>query len=188
VPLSVDVAKSPEQLRAAHRLRFDHVVRSGWARPEDLTDGLERDAYDDRAAHVAVWDADDLVGTVRLVFPSHGVRLPVEDDFGMEIEPHGEAVEVGRLVIAAERRGDLAHRAWGALFGRAWLEVRGRGYGVVAGAATRGLVDVYRSLGLPIEILGPAREHWGEARHPVRLDPSAARRATWFAAGSSAAS
>ena len=37
------------------------------------------------------------------------------------------------------------------------------------------MVERLRALGLPFEILGPAREHWGEQRHPVRLDPARGR-------------
>jgi hypothetical protein len=42
------------------------------------------------------------------------------------------------------------------------------------------MVARMRGLGLPFEVLGPAREHWGEARHPVRLDPAHARPG-WYA-------
>jgi hypothetical protein len=88
-------------------------------------------------------------------------------------------VEIGRLLIAPGHRGDPAHRAWGALFACAWTQVRTRGFLVMAGAATAGLVARYRALGLPFEILGPARDYWGEERHPVRLDPAKAT-PTWF--------
>jgi hypothetical protein len=130
------------------------------------------DDYDARGLQIWAWDDDTLVGTLRLVFPSAGRRLPVEADFDLTIEPAGLVVEAGRLVIARSYRGDPGHRAWGALFGRAWLTMRARGYSVLAGTAAPRTVEQLRMLGLPFEILGPTRRHWGEERHPVRLDPS----------------
>jgi hypothetical protein len=50
----------------------------------------------------------------------------VEDAFGLDVEPRGEVVDVGRLLIAPAHRGDAAHRIWGALFARGWLETRRR--------------------------------------------------------------
>jgi N-acyl-L-homoserine lactone synthetase len=178
-PLRVEPASPGAELEAVLRLRYEHVVAARWASPGELRGGLEGDEYDDRAVHVAAWDGDALVGTVRLVPPVAGLRLPVEDAFDIDVEPRGAVVEIGRLVIAAGRRGDPAHRAWGGLFARAWLEVRARGYQVLAGAASAGLVARFQRLGLPFEILGPSREHWGEQRHPVRLDPAGAQ-PRWF--------
>ena len=176
------VASGPER-EALFRLRRRHVVERGWARPEDLTGGLERDRYDEDAVHVAAYDADVLVGTVRLVLPSPGCRLPVEADFGLDVEPRGAVVEAGRLVVADAYRGDPAHRAWGALFGRAWLETRAAGYRVLAGAASPGMVARLRALGLPFEILGPTRRHWNQDHHPVRLDPATGDHPGWYGDG-----
>jgi hypothetical protein len=89
-------------------------------------------------------------------------------------------VEVGRLLIAERYRGEPSHRAWGALFARCWMETREAGFTVLGGATTAALVERYRALGLAFEILGPARPYWGEQRHPVRLDPDAGSRPTWF--------
>src|SRR5918912_1022619 len=110
---------------------------------------------------------------MRVVLPAPGLRLPVEDAFGVEVEPRGSVVEAGRLVIAPEHRGDPAHRIWGALFARAWLTVRGLGFSLLCGAASSGMVERLRVLGLPFEVIGPARRYWGERRVPVRLDPAA---------------
>jgi hypothetical protein len=59
------------------------------------------------------------------------------------------------------------------------MEVRARGFLVLAGVATRDMVLRYQALGLPFEMLGPGRTYWGEERHPVRLDVSTAR-PRWF--------
>jgi hypothetical protein len=60
--------------------------------------------------------------------------------------------------------------------------VRARGLGVLAGAATAALIARYGALGLPFEVLGPARRHWGEDRHQVRLDTARVLTPTWYGA------
>lgn len=179
-PLRVDVARAPEEREAIFRLRYEHVVGRGWARAEDLPEGLERDRHDNGALQIAAWDGDALVGTVRLVLPEADRRLPCEEAFEVEIEPRGHVVEVGRLLIAERYRGEPSHRAWGALFARCWLETRAAGFAVLGGVASAALVERFRALGLAFEILGPARPYWGEQRHPVRLDPDAGSRPRWF--------
>jgi N-acyl-L-homoserine lactone synthetase len=174
-----DIARTPTDREAVYRLRYQQVIGDGWARPGQLPDGVERDAYDAAALQIAAWEADTLVGTLRAVLPVAGERLPVETSFDLDIEPRGAVVEVGRLVIAPAYRGDPGHRVWGALFGRAWLSIRARGFTVLAGAASPRMVAQLRARGLPFEVLAPARRHWGEDRHPVRLDPAAGR-PQWF--------
>jgi hypothetical protein len=177
--LRVAVATTAAEHDAAFRLRYEQVIRHGWAPHEELSDGREHDAYDADALQICAWKGDGLVGTIRLVLPSTGRRLPVETDFDLDIEPIGAVVEVGRLVIAPAYRGDPAHQAWGALFGRAWLTTRTHGFAVLAGAASARMVEQLTALGLPFETLGGARQHWGQRRHPVRLDPAHGR-PRWF--------
>lgn len=173
--LRVAVAATPVERRAAERLRFRQVVEEGWAAAGDLPGSLEHDAFDATALQVAAWAGDDLAGTMRMVLPARGRPLPVESAFGVTVEPAGRVVEAGRLVVAPEHRGDPGHHIWGALFARAWLEVRGRGFCVLAGAAAPEMVDRLREMGLSVEVLAPARLHWGRRRHPVRVDPAASR-------------
>jgi len=177
--LRVALAATDEDREATYRLRYQQVVAHGWVRHEQLPAGFERDAYDSEALHIGAWHACELAGTVRLVLPAPGRRLPVEAAFGLDIEPRGAVVEAVRLVVALEYRGDPAHRTWGALFGRAWLSLRAHGFAVLAGAASPRMVERLRALGLPFEILAPTRPHWGEDRHPVRLDPTHSR-PHWF--------
>jgi N-acyl-L-homoserine lactone synthetase len=179
-PLRVAVAESAAEREATYRLRHAHVAASG-AAAAGARDGSEHDAYDAVAVPIAAWDGAALVGTVRLVFPAPDRPLPVEADFAVVLQPRGGVVEAGRLVIDPAHRGDPAHRAWGALFARAWLVMRSRGFAVLGGAASAGMVERLRAVGLPFEVLGPARLHWGERRHPVRLDPAGADPG-WYAA------
>jgi Acetyltransferase (GNAT) domain len=163
--LRVAVA-GPAEREAIFRLRAEHIAAAGWAA---LPARREADGHDARALQIGAWRYGTLVGAIRLVLP--GAPLPVEEAFGLRIAPSGAVAEAGRLVIAAAHRGDPAHRAWGALFARAWLTLREHDLSVFAGAAARPMIDRLRALGLPFEILGPAQAHWGELRHPVRLDP-----------------
>jgi hypothetical protein len=170
VPLRVARAEG-EELDAVLDLRRAFVLSHGWGEP---------DVPDEHAVELAAWDADALVGSIRLVLSASGRLLPVEEEFSLVVEPQGQVVEVGRLLIADGFRGDPAHAAWGALFAHSWFEVRARGMAVMAGAAAPGLVARYRALGLPFEILGPARIHRGTERHPVRLDPGLITDASWY--------
>ncbi len=179
-PERVEPVGGPDELDAVLRLRHDHVVAHGWAPGTSFPDGLERDEYDARSVSIAAWAGSDLAGAIRIVLPAPGRRLPTEDAFDLDIDPRGAVVEIGRLLIAPALRGDTAHRTWGALFARTWVEVRARGHRVLAGAASPKLIEVYRSQGLPVEVLGPARDHWGQSRHPIRLDPAASARPGWF--------
>ena len=157
-------------------LRHRHLSAVGVVGPAT---GEEHDGYDGDALHACAWSEGELVGTVRIVLPAPGRPLPVEAEFGLTVEPPGGVAEAGRLVIAPEFRGDPAHRAWGALFGLAWVMLREHGIAVRAGAASPRMVERLRALGLPFELLGPARPHWGELRHPVRLDPAGGD-PSWF--------
>jgi N-acyl-L-homoserine lactone synthetase len=177
--LRVEVAATSQERDAIFRLRHRVVVGNGWARAEDLSGGVERDHHDPSALHIAAWAGDSLVGAMRIVLPGPGRRLPVEEAFDIEIEPRGRVVEAGRLVIAPEHRRDPTHMAWGGLFGCAWMAMRARGFSVLCGAASPRMVERLRAVGLPFEVLGPARMHWGEARSPVRLDPAQSRPG-WF--------
>jgi N-acyl-L-homoserine lactone synthetase len=168
--LRVAVAATDAEREASFRLRHQQVVAEGWA--PGARSGLEQDEYDRDALHMCAWRDDELVGTMRLVLPARDRPLPVEEAFGLTVEPAGAVAEAGRLVVAAVHRGDPAHAAWGGLFACAWLELRSRGYTVLAGTASAAWVERLRALGLPFEILAPAREYWGEYRHPVRLDPA----------------
>jgi N-acyl-L-homoserine lactone synthetase len=168
-PLSFDLARSPQDVHAALRMRYECVTEMGWARPEDFPDGRERDAHDERASHILCRDRAAVVGTLRLVPPRDGRPLPLEQEFGVRVEPPGEAVEAGRLVIAAEHRGGQGHPVLAGLFCRCWLEARELGYQRLVAAVPSKLIDLYRSLGLRVTALGAPRAHWGEERTPIEI-------------------
>jgi hypothetical protein len=165
--LRLAVADSPAELIAVHRLRYRDVTERGLAQPGEHPDGLERDAYDARALQVCAWDGDVLAGTVRLVLPVPGKRLPTEEAFDLTVESAGEVVDIGRVLVSPRLGADAAQRAWGGLFAQAWFETRARGYTGMTSAASAPRIERYRALGVVFDILGPARPE-GDL-HPVRL-------------------
>jgi hypothetical protein len=166
----IGVAHTIVELGSVHRLRHRHFG----------TEALEPDPYDDHALQLAAWRGTALAATMRLVLPVPGRRLPTEDAFDLDVEPRGEVVDLGGLLVGAAFRGDPDHRAWGGLFAVAWQEARVRSYTVIAGVASTPLVERYRSLGVPVEILGPPRLEAGAELHPVRLVPAAGKPPDWY--------
>jgi Acetyltransferase (GNAT) domain len=168
-PVRFRVASSSVEVEAIHRLRFQTVVASGWAAARDFPDGLERDAFDDRAVHIGGWDDEVLAASARLVFPAPGLRLPTEEVFDVSVLPAGRVVDVGRGIVAPPYRQG-GHRVLTGLLARCWLELRSRGLSQMCGDAAGWLLEVYRGMGFEVEVLGPARLHWGEERLPIRID------------------
>ena len=80
-------AQSPEEREAVYRVRYAEVIQNGWARPEDLPEGIERDEYDDEALHMLGWEDKRMVIIGRLVFPSPNRPLPTEATFNLAITP-----------------------------------------------------------------------------------------------------
>ena len=170
VPLRLARAHTEPEIEAMQRLRADVVVEMGWAPAARFPDGLERDAYDERAVHVGAWEEDLLVGTSRVIPPDSEGRLPLETDFGVELENPERFVEVGRTAIIPARRGDARHALVVALFAHCWLELRALGRVDLVANLPSKLIDLYTSLGFRIEPLGGARMIWGEERLPVQFD------------------
>lgn len=97
------------------RLRYEvYCVERGFLDAAAYPDGIESDAYDRGAAHVAARALDgDLVGAVRLVRPGEGQSFPFEAQCqvfdGVVLPPRSEAGEVSRLIVKKtfrRRRGD----------------------------------------------------------------------------------
>jgi N-acyl-L-homoserine lactone synthetase len=171
-PIRLGVAHSPAELEAVHRLRCRIVIEQGWAQPVDLPDGVERDAYDDRAVQVVAWDGAVLAATSRLVLSIPGQPLPTEATFGLAIEPRGRVVDVGRVCVAPTYRG-MDHRIFWALLGQTWIEMRARGFTEVCSILTPSFARTYQRWGLQVMILGAPRPFWGEKRLPALIQPAA---------------
>jgi N-acyl-L-homoserine lactone synthetase len=163
-------------MEAAFRLRYRVVVEAGWRTAADMSDGLERDEYDDdHAAQIVGWDGPLAVATARVVPPVAGRPLPTEASFGFVAEPRGRVADAGRLIVAPEYR-DGTHRVLGGLAAAIWTTMTGMGYRWVVVAMTDRMASLCSALGFEVDALGPARPYWGEARFPARLtapDPRA---------------
>jgi Acetyltransferase (GNAT) domain len=154
-------------------LRGEEVVARGWRQPHELTDGLEWDSYDASALLIVGVSDGRLVATTRLLLPRPDRLLPTEELFGLRIEPLGQVVEGGRLVIT---RGHRDRRLLAGLFGAKWLELRARGYRHYCGNATPAVLRLYESFGFRSVVLAPPVRSWGELRVPARLDLMATAR------------
>jgi N-acyl-L-homoserine lactone synthetase len=168
-PIRFELAQSEEERAAVFRMRFETVVKQGWAEQAEFPEGLERDTYDDEAVFVAGWHGETLAATARLVFPKPSRPLPIEQEFELSIELPSGVVDLRRAIVAAPYRS-RRHTVFGALLARCWLEVRGQGLYRVCGAANLAWLKRYRQLGLPVSVLGPPRQYWGEERYPLFLD------------------
>ena len=166
-PIRFSLAQSEPERDAVYRMRYDTVIERGWMQPADLPDGRERDAYDDRAAHILAWDGAVLAASCRLVFAEPGLQLPTEQAFDLQIEPRGHVVDAGRFVVA-RAYNDREQRMFAALLARGWLEVRARGFSNVCAAfASPAMIRLYRRMGFQITLLGPPRHYWGRDRYPI---------------------
>ena len=169
-PLSFEVARTPGDRDAVLRMRFACVVAEGWASPADHPAGVERDEYDDEATFVTCRDGTALAGSLRLVPPAPGRLLPTERDFGIRVRPPGRVLEVGRIVVSPAARAGRSHLILAGLCARGWLEAYARGFDRAVSTAAPEVIDLYRSLGMCITVLGPAQEHWGTSRVPIQIE------------------
>lgn len=168
-PIRFSVARSPGEREAAYRLRYEVVIDQGWAGAEEFQSGLEQDSYDAQAVHLLGWDEQRVVATTRLVFPTPGKLLPTEEEFDLRVEPRGQVVDGSRTIVA-RAYSDTRHRIFAGLLGCTWLEMQPRGFNYLCGAAVPAMIRLCRSIGYQISVLGPARQYWGQQRHPIRFD------------------
>jgi predicted GNAT family N-acyltransferase len=172
-PARFGVAIREADLTAAYRLRGEVVVSQGWAHADRFLDGLEHDAEDAAAVHVAGWDGDRVVATGRLVWPAPGRRLPTEAAFDLVVPGRERVADVGRVCVAADHRNGGHRVLWG-LLGQTWIEMRRRGYQDTCCALTAPVARLYARLGFRVTPLAPARSYWGVARFPALVAPTAA--------------
>jgi hypothetical protein len=168
-PLRFGLASGDGERDAVLRMRAECILAQGWARPEDLTDGVERDEHDGDAIFVVCHDEDGLAGSLRIVAPHADHALPTERAFGIRARPQGGVADVGRVIVAPRVRAGQSHRILGGLCARGWLELAERGLDQALSSATPELVELYRAVGLRVTVLGPARDHWGARRAPVQV-------------------
>jgi len=174
-PFAFEVAESAEDRDAVLRIRCATVVGEGWATPEDHPDGRERDSYDDGATFIVCRDTEgEIVGSMRLVPPSPTRPLPIEREFGIRARPAGRVPEVGRLIVEPEARLGRSHLVLAGLSARAWLEMAAAGWDRAISTGAPEVIELYRSVGMRVTVLGPAQLHWGIQRAPIQVMPGEA--------------
>lgn len=181
-PYRFTLATGPADRAIAYGIRAEVSVQAGWVPPGSLPGGLDRDEFDDAAAHMLGWRGAEPVCTGRLVFPPG--PLPTEAACGLVVEPAGQVVEVGRMAVLGPHQ-TFGHGAFLALLCRLYLEARAAGYEFACGMMAAPARSLVARLGLRLEQLGPERAHHGQLRAPVRfvLTSNAQRLVDRWAAG-----
>jgi hypothetical protein len=169
-PWTFDLAESPSDRDEVLRMRYRCVIEEGWARPEDHPDGREHDEDDEGALFVVCRDGASMIGSMRIVLPRAGRLLPIEREFGIRARPVGGVFEVGRLIVDPVARSGRSPLIMAGLSGRGWIEALARGLRRGLATATPEVVDLYRSVGLRVSVLGPARSYWGLRRAPIQVE------------------
>lgn len=169
-PVTFRLADSETERRAAYRLRYEAVIAQGWGNPSQFPNGLECEPIDDKALHMLAWLNAEVIANCRALLPTPGESLPLEIEYGITVEPAGQVVQIDRICVGGG--SGQRHRLllpW--LMAATWIEVRRRGYGVLAGLNTETMLRLYKSIGFEHEILAPAQRSWSDLRYPVRFSP-----------------
>ena len=166
-PIRVEVARSPRELECAYRLRFRTALDHGWISPDQFPSGLEKDEYDEQALQIIAIEGGAVVGTTRIIFPAPDRRLPTEEAFAWLAS--GRVAEVGR--VCRDPRSTSGLRIFHGLIGKAWIEMRKRGFSECCGVAALNMIAMYETLGFDVVKVAPPRLHWGEERWPVWIRP-----------------
>jgi hypothetical protein len=117
-----------------------------------------------------VWrDAGALAGSLRVVLPAPQRRLPTEREFGLRARPPGRVPEAGRVIVGRSWRERGTHLILAGLCARAWLEMCALGYDRAVSTAAPDVIELHRSLGMRITVLGPPKLHWGTERAPIQI-------------------
>lgn len=104
-------------LSQCFRLRFDYFVRQrGWVTAKNVS-GEERDHYDDRALHLAVFSGEEVMAYLRLLPHDPVLGFMLDHDFAALLSerereelPRAGAIEISRLVCRFEKAaGDEIH-------------------------------------------------------------------------------
>lgn len=168
-PLRFARATSNAERTAIFRMRYEVVIASKWALPQDLPDGVERDEYDNDAIQIAGWDGDALACAARLVLPNPARPQPVEAEFGIVLEPRGQVIDCGRVIVSPRYRSQGHRILWG-LLGQVWREMRAEGFDRVCGIFSEPIIALYEQMGFGVRVLAAGKVFWNQERFPVMLD------------------
>jgi N-acyl amino acid synthase of PEP-CTERM/exosortase system len=148
--LTVVPANSQNLLDSVFRLRYQvYCIERGYFDPAGFPDGRERDCEDHRSVHYLLFDraAAHPIGTVRMVLPHSGARLPVlrlvDTPHQHEVDlPLQTTAEVSRFAVSKAFRSGLEARS------RASAGIRGARPQLSLPLLTLGLVQAVLMMGL----------------------------------------
>ena len=168
-PVRFALAQSTVEREAVYRLRYKVIVERGWGRPEEYAGRSEQDHFDERAIQVVGLHDGALAASNRIVFPAAEQRLPTEETFQLAVEPVGCVTDWSRIIVARQY-SCASHRVLAGLIGQSWLETRHRGYSLICGIFSPGMIRLYNRMAFRFQTLSPLRSHFNEERVAVRLD------------------
>ncbi|MEU9887273.1 GNAT family N-acyltransferase [Sphaerisporangium sp. NPDC051011] len=115
---TVGLARTPADLRAAQRLRYEVFAEEMGARLDSPVSGLDVDRFDAYCDHLLVREGDTVVGTYRMLAPGRSDRLYSDGEFDLSALSgiRGGMVEVGRTCVHPAHRG-------GAVIGLMWAGI-----------------------------------------------------------------
>jgi putative hemolysin len=171
--LSVGLARDRAEIHAAQRLRWRIFAGEMGARLCSAEPGLDEDRFDPFCDHLVVRDANEIVGTYRILAPDGARRAGAfysETEFDLSrLQPiRGRMAELGRACIDPRyRSGGVIALLWSGISRYALA----RGYEYLAGCASMSLADggggarvMY--VGLPSTSMAPT-EHRVFPRRPL---------------------
>ncbi|MDX1608002.1 MAG: GNAT family N-acyltransferase [Candidatus Spechtbacterales bacterium] len=103
--IKVRIATTPSQLNDAFSLRYEIYLDSGYIDPKDFPDQLFEDKYDKHSINFIAYRKKEPIGIVRLVLPSEA-GFPIEEYYNVMLPFKDDAVEVSRLAVDRDYRGD----------------------------------------------------------------------------------
>lgn len=119
--LSVCLAASEEEVRAAQRLRYQVFVEEMGARLSCEEPGIEADAFDPFCQHLLVKDAEAVVGCYRILTDTQADRAggyysQAEFDIARILAIPGRFMEIGRTCVHPDyRTGSVIALLWSGL-------------------------------------------------------------------------
>ena len=159
--LTVARLLAPEEVRTLLSLFTEIAAEQGWQPGEYLNTAPEG------AVHFALFDNGEPVGGLQVVLPDTQGRLPCQNVWP-EVSLPAACCHGTIIALRPAYRGHIAHFWW--LCQALWCFCADQGITTIVLEATPRMVALYKRLGLPLQIIGELREHWGEPCQLVSVD------------------
>jgi N-acyl amino acid synthase of PEP-CTERM/exosortase system len=165
--LSVEIARTPEQILEVKQLRYRVYCEERGYEPGQ--DGIEQDEFDVNAHHVLVRSraTGAVLGTVRVILNKDGLGLPMQrvcEDYVLAPLPQSATVEVSRFAITRDRAGlsSTAASLMRLFLIQGLVQISGElGLTHWAAIMERTLLRLLRSTAIHFLPVGPAVEYHG---------------------------